>query len=112
MVRLVGLQALLAGAVALLLSGLGGRSAALSFAAGGGIHILGGALMGLIALRKTPGGDPRGALGMLVIGEVAKFVFTILLFTTALVAFEVRAGYMLAGYLLTTIGYWLILLKG
>lgn len=89
-----------------------GTSAATALTTGGGIHMLGGVLMARFALRAGPDSDARGALGALVIGEVVKFVFTILLFTAALVAFQVRPGYMLSGYLLATIGYWLILLKG
>lgn len=88
------------------------NSAALSLVVGGGIHLLGGMLMARLALRFGPDNDARSALGALVFGEVVKFVFTILLFTAALVAFQVRPGFMLTGYLLATIGYWLILLKG
>ena len=44
-------------------------------------------------------------------GEACKLGLVVLMFTAALTAFGLRAGYLFAGYLITTLGYWLLLLK-
>lgn len=109
--RLVVYQALGVIAAAALVALAYGRPQAASLAAGGAIHILGGMVMALRTLRTRVDAQPGQVVAAFFVGEVVKFALTIVLFTTALVAFEVRFGFMLTGYLVTTLGYWLILLK-
>lgn len=109
--QLVGYQALVVTVAAAFVALTYGRAAAVSLAAGGGIHVLGGLVMALRSLRTRATTQPGRVMAGFFVGEVVKFALTILLFTTALVAFAVRPGFMLTGYLVATLGYWLILLK-
>jgi ATP synthase protein I len=85
---------------------IGGRIAALSAVAGGGIGLIANALMSLIVLRSNP--DATAALGKLVIGQFVKVMVTV-----GLLLIVARGGWahwpsLLSAYAATLLVYWFV----
>ena len=107
--RVVYLQVAAAAIVAIVVALLFDARTAWSAAVGGLIGVLASLVMVASIFRHGPDADPKRVLSSIYRGEFYKFSVTIVLLALALVALDVSAPALLAGYIATFIAYWLAL---
>jgi F0F1-type ATP synthase assembly protein I len=88
---------------------LGGRLAAVSALAGGGIATLGSLAMAGLVFGGGGGGAER-ALNRFYLGEAVKLAVVVVLFVVVLKAMKVAPLAMFAGFAATFLVYWIALL--
>ena len=107
--RVVYLQAAAAALVAIVGGLFFGVRVAWSAAAGGLIGVLASLAMVFSIFRHGPDANPKRVLRGIYRGEFYKFGVTVVLLALALVALNVSAPALLAGYIGTFVAYWLAL---
>jgi len=106
----VASQAAVSVVAALCAFGLGGRVAALSALAGGGIATAGSLAMAGVVFGGSAGGTQR-ALNRFYLGEALKLAVVIVLFVVVLKAMRVAPLAMFAAFAAAFLVYWIALLK-
>jgi ATP synthase protein I len=106
----VASQAAVSVVAALCAFGLGGRVAALSALAGGGIATAGSLAMAGVVFGGSEGGTQR-ALNRFYLGEALKLAVVIVLFVVVLKAMRVAPLAMFAAFVAAFLVYWIALLR-
>ena len=106
----VASQAAVSAVAALCALGVGGRTAALSALAGGGIATAGSLAMAGVVFGGSRGGAQR-ALSRFYLGEALKLAVVVVLFVVVLKMMRVAPLAMFAAFAATFLMYWIALLR-
>ncbi|HVN43750.1 MAG TPA: ATP synthase subunit I [Steroidobacteraceae bacterium] len=106
----VASQAAVSGIAALCAWSLGGRTAALSALAGGGIATAGSLVMAAVVFGGS-GGAAQRVLSRFYLGEALKLAVVVVLFVVVLRVMRVAPLAMFAAFAATFLMYWIALLR-
>lgn len=104
---IVGLQLAVTVLASLVAAMVAGRYAAWSALVGGLINVVASLYMALTLFAGRPGVGPQQWLARFLVGEVLKFVITVVLFVFAIVVLKAAFLPLILAYIATYVAYWI-----